>query len=147
MKHRQYIAAVDEELYMELVRVEANPLREMPLAGMNEPQKRRARQLAFMLTMHTKDRALQMITKLSDPANGFGIWRRFLEEREPTHRGRYGVKLLQFPIVGDRGQALEEWNDLCDSKRHRVQTRFRTRTKQQFCHTTHKIQNGGGMLV
>ena len=40
---RQYIVAVDEELYLELVNVEANPLREMPLAGMNEPQRRRAR--------------------------------------------------------------------------------------------------------
>ena len=39
-KMRQYIAAVDEELYLELVNVEANPLREMPLAGMNEPQKK-----------------------------------------------------------------------------------------------------------
>ena len=108
---RQYIAAVDEELYLELVNVEANPLREMPLASMNERQKRRARQLAFMLTMHTKDRALQMITKLSDPANGFEIWRRFLEEWEPAHRGRYRamlMQLLQFPFVGDRGQAMEE---------------------------------------
>ena len=42
-KMRQYIVAVDEELNLELVNVEANPLREMPLAGMNEPQKRRAR--------------------------------------------------------------------------------------------------------
>ena len=65
---RQYIAAVDEELYLELVSV----LREMPSVGMNEPHKRRARQLAFMSTMHAKDRALQMITQLSDPANGFG---------------------------------------------------------------------------
>ena len=79
-KMRQYIAAVDEELCLELVNVEANALREMALVGMNEPQKRRARQLSFMLTMHTKDRALQMITKLSDPANGFEIWRRFVEE-------------------------------------------------------------------
>ena len=87
----------------------------MPLAGMNEPQKRRARQLAFMLTMHTKDRPLQMITKLSDPANGFEIWRRFLEEWKPAHRGWYRVmlmQLLQFPFVGDRGQALEEWERL-----------------------------------
>ena len=72
-KMRQYVAAVDEELYLELVNVEANPLREMPLFGMNEPQKRPVRQLAFMLTMHTKDRALQMITKLSDPANRLEI--------------------------------------------------------------------------
>ena len=50
----QYIAEVDEELYLELVNVEANPLREMPLAGMNEHQKRPARQLAFMLTRCTR---------------------------------------------------------------------------------------------
>ena len=55
--------------------VEANSLREMPLFGMNEPRKRPVRQLAFMLTMHTKDRALQMITKLSDPANRLEIWK------------------------------------------------------------------------
>ena len=68
-----------------------------------------------MLTMHTKDRALQMITKRSDPANRFEIWRRFLEEWEPAHRGRYRamlMQLLQFPVVGDRGQALEEWEPL-----------------------------------
>ena len=29
----------------------------------------------------------------------------------------------------------------------RVQTRFRKQSKQQYWHTTHKIQNGGGMLV
>ena len=51
LKMRQYISAVDEEFYVELVDVEANPLRELPLSGMNEPQKKRARQLAFMLTM------------------------------------------------------------------------------------------------
>ena len=122
-KMRQYIAAVDEELYLELVNMEANPLREMPLAGMNEPQERRARQLAVMLTMHTKDRALQMITKLIDPANGFEIWRRSLEEWEPAHRGQYRamlMQLLQFPFVGDRGQALEEWERLVRHMRHRV---------------------------
>ena len=37
---RQYVAAVDEELCIELVDVDANPLRELPLAGMNEPQKK-----------------------------------------------------------------------------------------------------------
>ena len=53
-KMRKYIAAVDEELNLELVNVEANPLREMPLAGTNDHQKRRARQLAFMLTAHER---------------------------------------------------------------------------------------------
>ena len=64
--------------------IEANPLRKVPLTGMSDPQKRRARQLAFMLMMHTKDRVLQMITKVSDPANGFEILlgnRRFLDPR------------------------------------------------------------------
>ena len=106
----KYISAVDEELYVELVDVEANPLRELPLAGMSEAQKKRARQLAFTLTMHTKERALQMITKLRDPANGFEIWRRLLEQWEPAHGGRYRamlMQLLQFPFTGDRGQALE----------------------------------------
>ena len=90
---------------------------------MNEPRRRRARQLAFMLTMHTKERALQMITKLSGPANGFEIWRRFLEEWELAHRGQYRamlMQLLQFPFMGDRGQALEEWERLvrqCEAQR------------------------------
>ena len=126
-KMRQYISTVDEELQVELVGVEANP--EMPLVGMNEPQKRQARQLAFMLTMHTKGRAFQMITKLNDPANGFEIWRRFLEEWEPAHRGRYRamlMQLLQFPFTGDRGQAWEEWGRLV----------------RQYA--IHKIQNGAG---
>ena len=102
---RQYIAAVDEELHLELVNVEANPLREMPLIGMSEPQKRRARQRAFMSTMHTKDRALQMITKLSE-------WIRNLE----TFPGRVGAG-TQRTVPGDvdavvGGQALEEWERL-----------------------------------
>ena len=36
---RQYIAAVDEELFEELTDIEANPLREVPLAGMSDPQR------------------------------------------------------------------------------------------------------------
>ena len=81
------------------------------MTGMNEAQKKRARQLAFMLTLHTKDRALQMITKLTDPTNGCAICRRFLKEWEPAHRGRFRamlMQLLQFPFTQDRGQALEE---------------------------------------
>ena len=106
---RQYISAVDEELYMELVDVEANPLREMPLVGMNEPQKRRARQLAFISTMHTKDRAFQMITKRSDPTNGFEIWRCFLEEWETRPPRTLSSQADADPAVcSHQGQALEE---------------------------------------
>ena len=145
-----YIAAVDEELHLELVNVEANPLREMPFAGMNEHQKRGARQFVFMLTMHSKNPALQMITKLSDPANGFEIWRRFLEEWEPAHRGRYRamlMQLLQFPFTGDRGQALEEWERLVRQYEAQSSDTLQDTIKVAiYWHTTHKSQNGGGML-
>ena len=83
-KMRQYIAAVDEELSTwELVNVEANPLREMPLAGVNEPQKRRARQLAFMLTMHT-ERSSTSDDHETERSSG---WVRYLE----TFPGRVGA--------------------------------------------------------
>ena len=71
--------AVDEKLYAELVDVEANPLGELSLPGMSDVRKKRAKQLAFMLVIHTKNRAIQMNTRLSDPVNGLEIWRRFLE--------------------------------------------------------------------
>ena len=71
------LLAVDEKLYAELANVEANPLGELSLLGMSDVQKKRAKQLAFMLTMHTKDRALQMITN----------WIRNLE----TFSGRMGA--------------------------------------------------------
>ena len=73
--------------------------------------------------MHAKDRALQMITKLSDPANEFEIWRRFLEEWEPAHTGQNRailMQLLQFPFVGERGQALEGWERLV--RQHETQS-------------------------
>ena len=39
--------------------------------------------------MHTKDRTIQMITRLSDPVIGLEIWKRFLEEWEPVNRSRH----------------------------------------------------------
>ena len=104
--------AVDEKLSAELVDVEANPLGELSLLGMSDVRKKRAMQLAFMLLMHTKNRAIQMITRLSDPVNGLEIWRRFLKEWEPVNRGRYRamlMQLLQCPLTESRGRALEEW--------------------------------------
>ena len=70
--------AVDEKLCAELADVEANPLGELSLLGMNDAREKRIEQLAFM--MHTKSRAIQMITRLGDSVNGLEIWRRFLEE-------------------------------------------------------------------
>ena len=113
-KMRQFFSVVEEELHTELVDVEANPMRELLMVNMNQPQKTRARQLAFMLTMHTKDRAVQMITKPSDPTNGYEILRRFLEEWEPAHRGRYRAMLmtiLQVFFTRDRGQAMKSGSD------------------------------------
>ena len=91
--------------------MEANPLGELLLPGMNDAREKRVEQLPFMLMMHTKNRAIQMITRLSDPVNGLEIWRRFLEEWEPVNRGRYRamlMQLLQCPLTESRGQALEE---------------------------------------
>ena len=101
--------AFDETLCAELADVEANPLGELSLLGMNDAREKRIEQLAFM--MHTKNRAIQMTTRLSDAVNGLEIWRRFLEEWEPVDRGRYLamlMQLLQFPLTERRGQALEE---------------------------------------
>ena len=112
--------AVDEKLCAELVDVEANPLGELSLPGMSDVRKKRAKQLAFMLMMHTKNRAIQMITRLSDPVNGLEIWRRFQKEWEPVNRGRYRamlMQLLQCPLTGSRGQALEEWERSCTAVR------------------------------
>ena len=50
--------AVDEKLYAELADVEANPLGELSLPGMSDVRKKRANQLAFMLMMHTRNRAI-----------------------------------------------------------------------------------------
>ena len=103
---------VEEKLYAEHADVEANPLGELFLPGMSDVQKKRAKQLAFMLMMHTKIRAIQMVTRLSVPVSGLEIWRRFLEEWEPVNRGRYRamlMQLLQCPLMGSRGQALKEW--------------------------------------
>ena len=79
---------------------------------MSDARKKRVEQLAIMLMMHTENRAIQMITRLSDPVNGLEIWRRFLEEWEPVNRGRYRAMLMQLqqcPLTESRGQALEEW--------------------------------------
>ena len=114
--------AVDEKLYAELADVEANPLGELSLPGMSDVQKKRVKQLAFMLMMHTKNRAIQTITRLRDPVNGLEIWRRFLEEREQVNRGRYRamlMQLLQYPLTGSRGQALEEWE--CPVRQYEAQ--------------------------
>ena len=62
--------------------------------------------------MHTKNRTIQMITRLSDPVNGLEIWRRFLEVWDPVNRGRYramSMQLLQCPLTESRGQVLQEW--------------------------------------
>ena len=97
---RQHVSAADEELHVENVDVEAKPPRGLPVPGMQDAAKeKRARQLAFMLTMHTQERALQMITKLSGPTKGFEICRRFLEEWEPAHRDRYRAMLMQSLLV------------------------------------------------
>ena len=101
--------AVDAKLCAELADVEANPLGELALLGMNDARKKRVEQLAF--TMHTKNRAIQMITRLSDSVKGLEIWRRLLEVWEPVNRCRCRamlMQLLQCNLIESRSQALEE---------------------------------------
>ena len=78
--------AVDEKLCAELADVGANPSGELFLLRMSNARKKRVEQLAFMLMVHTRNRAIQMITKLSDPVNGLEIWRRFLEVWEASEQ-------------------------------------------------------------
>ena len=138
--------AVDEKLCAELADVEANPLGDLFLPEMNDPRKKRVEQLAFILMMHTKNRAIQMITRLSDTVNGLEIWRRFLEEWEPENRGRNRamlMQLLQCPVMGSRG--WRSMNVLYGSTRHRTWTLPGTQSKQQYWRTIHRIQSGTDM--
>ena len=52
---RHYVATVDEVFYIGLLNDDANPFRKLLLRGMSDPQRKRSRQLVFMLMMHTKD--------------------------------------------------------------------------------------------
>ena len=54
------------------------------------------------------------------------------------------MQLLQISLRETEVKPWRSGNDACGSMRHRVQTRFRTRSKQQHWHTTHKIQNCAG---
>ena len=117
---RQYIAAVDEELYLELVNVEAKPLREMPLAGMNETQKKTSKTDC----VHANDAHERSCTSDDHETERPSEWIRNLE----TFSGRVGAGTRR-TVPSD---AWRSGNDVCDSMRHRVQTRFRTRSKQQY---------------
>ena len=147
---RLYIAAVDEELYLELVSVEANPLGELFLPGVSDAQKKRAKQLAFMLMMHTKNRAIQMTTRLSDPLHGLEIW---------TLTGRVGAgeqrsissdadAVAAVSVCGRQRSSLGGVGTSCTAVggaefRHAPGHTQSSNTGTQ----THKIQNGGGTLV
>ena len=127
--------ADDEKLCAELADVEANPSGELSLPEMNDAREKRVEQLAFMLMMHTKSRAIQMITRLSDSVNGLEIWKRFLEEWEPVNRSRYRAMLMQLlHNVLSRKAEVKSWrsgNVLYDSTRRRTWTRSGTQSKRQ----------------
>ena len=85
--------AVDGKLCAELADVEANPLGESSLPEMNDAREKRVEQLAFMLMMHTKNRAIQTITRQRSSE-----WTRDLE----TISGRVGAS-EQRSISSDAG--------------------------------------------
>eukprot|EP00969_Alexandrium_andersonii_P361858 15458482-Alexandrium_andersonii.AAC.1 len=77
---------------------------------MGEEAKRRARSLAYILTMTTEGRALHEVSSSLEPDNGYDMWRRFLEKWEPEVKGRFRAMLqgiLEFSFEGDEGAAKD----------------------------------------
>ena len=67
------------------------------MAALEQKAQSRACQIAFVLMVHTKDFALEMMTKMRDPNKEYEIGRQFLEEWKPAHRGRCRVMMTQIP--------------------------------------------------
>ena len=96
----------------------------------------------MLLLMRTNNRAIQMITRLGDPVNGLGIWRRVLEEWGPLNRCRCRamlMQLLQCPLTGSRGQALEEWK--CRVRQYETQNLDTLRDTIKAAILAHNQQN------
>ena len=126
--------AIDEKLYAELADVEANPLEEVSLPGMSDGRKKRVVQLAFMLMVQTKNRAIQMITRLSDPVTG-------TQDLE-TISGSVGAgEQRSISSDADATAAMFShgpWtsgNVLYCSTRRRIWTRTGTQSKHQYWYT------------
>eukprot|EP00969_Alexandrium_andersonii_P333743 14749550-Alexandrium_andersonii.AAC.1 len=79
---RRYIGALGEDFRVELQNTETAP-EDLLMRDMGEASKKRARSLAYILTMTTEGRALHKVSASLEPDNGYFIWRRFLEEWEP----------------------------------------------------------------
>ena len=136
--------AVDEKLCAELADVEANPLGELSLPGMSDVRKKRAKQLAFMLMVRTKNRA----NPDDHETERSSEWTRDLE----TISGSVGVgeqrsiamltQLLQCPLTGIRGRALKEWECLArQHEAHDLDYAPGHNESSNTGHTTHRIQS------
>ena len=111
-------------------------MREIVLHGMSDVQKKRAKQLAFVLMMHTKNRAIQKITGLSDPVNGLEIWRRFLAKWEPVNRDRSDANAA---MSSHRKQKVKSWrsrNDLCGNLSAEETLNLGQRVYSSLAHST-----------
>ena len=106
--------AVDTKLCAELADVEANPLGELFLPEMNETSE--------AACVHIDDAHEKSSSPDDHETERSSEWTRFLEECKPVNRGRYRamlMQLLQCPLMGSRGQALEECE--CPIREHEEQ--------------------------
>ena len=81
-KMRQCVSAVDEALNVEIVDVEANPLRELPWAGMSKTSE----ETSETACVHVDDAHERASTSDDYETWRSGEWRRFLAEWELAHR-------------------------------------------------------------
>ena len=114
---RQYISAVDEELYVELVDVEANPLRELPLAGMNERASEETSETAWF---HVDDAHKRSSTPNDHETERSSEWIR----KSGEVFWKSGIRLTERTVPSDAGSCcssrsrerevkpLEEWERL-----------------------------------
>ena len=91
-KMRRYLTAVDPALRKELD--EAEMEQDDPAwVDMAPETSQRAAKLAYIIMMFCEEAALTKVQNISEPDNGYMIWRHFLAEWEPKVRGRFRAML------------------------------------------------------
>ena len=130
LRRRQYVAAVDEELYIETRGCGCKSVARVALSR-NE---RASEETSETACVHVDDAHERSSPPDDHEAERSSEWIRNLET----------FFWNSFRLPETEVRPWRSGNDSCDSMRPRVQTRFRTRSKQQYWHTTHKIQSVGG---
>ena len=95
--------------------------------------------------MHTKNRAIQMITRVSDSVNGLEIWTRFLEELGAGEQRSIPSDADAIAAMSSQGKQRSSLGGVgmsCTAVRGAVRARSGTQSKQQYWHATNRIQSG-----